>query len=90
MSESELAPAEGPDAGDLWNALGHDAEVGAGADEHFFEHADEVDRAEVFVAGALLAGPVAAQIDDGIADELAGAVIRHVTAAIDLMQRDAA
>ena len=81
------AAAEGPDAGALGDALGHDAEVGAGADQRFFQHADEVDGAE---EGAALAGPVAAQIDDGVADELAGAVVGHVAAAVDLVQLDAA
>ena len=34
---------------------------------------------------AALAGPLAAQIDDGVADKLPGAVIGNIAAAIDLM-----
>jgi hypothetical protein len=37
----------------------------------------------------LLAGKVAAQIEDRVADKLAGPVIRDVAAAVDLMDRDA-
>ena len=63
---------------------GH-AEVLAGEDERFFHEADEVDRAEV---RAFLAGEVAAQVEDGVADELAGAVIGDVAAAVDLVDFD--
>ncbi len=44
---------DGPDAGALRDALGHHAELAAGADEDLFEQADEVDGAEM---RALLAG----------------------------------
>ena len=71
----------------LADALRHHAEVAAGADEDLFEQADVVDRAEV---RAFFAGEVAAQIDDRIADELAGAVVGDVAAAIDLVELDAA
>ena len=82
-----LPPAMRPDAGALADALRHDAEVAAGTDEDLFEHADEVDGAEV---RAFFAGQVAAQIDDGVADELAGAVIGDVAATVDLVELDAA
>ena len=36
-----------------------------------------------------LAGKIAAQVEDGVADELAGAVIRDVAAAVDLVDLDA-
>ena len=39
---------------------------------------------------AILAGEVAAQIDDGVADELSGAVIGDVAATVDLVQLDVA
>ena len=83
----DAAPRQRPDAGAFADALRHHAEVAAGADQHLFEQADEVDRAEM---RAFLAGEVAAQIDDGIADELAGAVIGDVAAAVDLVELDAA
>ena len=83
----DAAAGDGPDAGAFADALGHHAEVAAGADEDLFEQADEVDRAEVWAA---LAGEVAAQIDDGIADELTGAVVGDVAAAIDFVDLDAA
>ena len=87
---TRLTAAEGPDAGAARDALGQHAEVGAGADEGFFHHADEVDRAQESVARAALAGPFAAQVEDGIADELAGTVIGDVAAAVDLVELDAA
>ena len=59
----------------------------AGADQRLFEQANEVDRAEM---RAFFAGQIAAQIDDGIADELAGAVVGDIAAAIDLVQLHAA
>ena len=83
----DAAAGDGPDAGELADALREHAEVAAGADEDLFEQADEVDRAEV---RALLAGEVAAQIEDGVADELAGAVVGDVAAAVDLVELDAA
>ncbi len=73
---------EGPDAGKFEEALGGDSEVFAGEDEGFFDEADEVDGAEV---GAALAGEVAAEVEDGVADELAWAVIGDVAATVDLM-----
>jgi hypothetical protein len=80
------AASIGPDAGELADALGGDPEVFAGEDEGFFHEADEVDGAEV---GALFAGEVAAEVEDGIADELAGAVVGDVAAAVDLVDGDA-
>ena len=81
------ASGERPDACAFAYALGHHAEVAAGADEDLFEHSDEVDGAKV---RAFFAREVPAQIDDGIADELAGAVISNVSAAVDLVKFDAA
>ena len=76
-----------PHAGQLADALRHHAELAAGANQHLFEQANEVDRPKM---RTLLAGKIAAQIDDGVADQLAGAVIGHVAAAIDLVQLHAA
>src|ERR1035441_316926 len=82
--------AEGPDAGAAWDAPGQHAEVGAGADEGLFHHADEVDGPQKSVARVALAGPFAPQVEDGVADELAGTVIGDVAAAVDLVELDAA
>ena len=77
---------ECPYAGALADALSHDTEVAAGSDEGFFEQANEVHRTEV---RAFLSREIAAQVDDGIADELAGAVIGDVAAAVNLVEFDA-
>ena len=82
-----LPRAIGPDASALAMRCAMNAEVVADADDDLFEQAHEVDRAEV---RALFAGPVAAQVDDGVADELAGAVVGDVAAAVDLVQLDVA
>jgi hypothetical protein len=79
---ADTASGDGPDAGELADALGHDAEVAAGADQSLFEETDVVDGAKVW---AFFAGKIAAEIEDGVADELAGAVIGDVAAAIDLV-----
>ena len=76
-----------PDAGEAADAAGGDAEVAAEADERFFHEADKVDGAE---AGAAAGVAEAAQVEDGVADELAGAVVGDVAAAVDLVERDAA
>jgi hypothetical protein len=38
---------------------------------------------------SFLAWQVASQVEDGIADKLSGAVVRHIAAAIHLVQLDA-
>src|SRR5258707_14666161 len=78
----DAACGHGPDGGKFADALGHHAEVAAGADESFFEQADVIHGAEV---RALFSGKIATQIEDGISDELTWAVVRNVSAAIDLM-----
>jgi hypothetical protein len=83
----DTAAGERPYSGTLADALSHDAEVAAGTDQHLFEHADKVDGAEVW---AFLAGQVTAQIDDGVANELAGAMIGDVAATVDLVELNAA
>ena len=82
----DAAARKGPDAGGAGNALGEDAELRAGADEDLLKEPNEIYRTEV---GAALAGERAAEIDDGVADELARAVVGDVAAAIDFMQGDA-
>jgi prepilin-type processing-associated H-X9-DG protein len=80
------AAGQSPDAGEFADALGRNAEVLTGVDEGFFDEADEVDRAKV---GTTFAGEITAQVEDGVADELAGTVVRDVTAAVDLVDLDA-
>ena len=84
---ANAAAGQGPDAGEFADALRGHAEVFAGEDEGLFHQADEVDGAEVRAA---FAGQVAAEIEDGVADELAGAVVGDVAAAVDLVDLDAA
>src|SRR5579883_1567476 len=79
------AAGDGPDAGASGDALRGDGEVSQGADEGFFEEADVVDGADA----AVVQGETA-QVEDGVADELAGSVVGDVAAAVDLMDFDAA
>ena len=71
-----------PHASQPGDALRWDFEIGAGADEDFFEAANVFDDAERF-AGCTVGGK-SAQIEDGIGDELAGAVESNVAAAVAL------
>ena len=67
-----MAPALYPDAGFAGNAISGDAEIGRGANHGFFECADvPADIAFDFV-----------EIEDGIADDLAWAVISDVSTAV--------
>src|SRR5215469_18043282 len=68
-----------PDAGFAGDAIGGDAEVGRGADHGFFQSAD----VPVNIAAD------AVEIENGIADDLAGAVIGDVAAAIRFAEFDA-
>ena len=76
-----------PDAGELADAAGGKAELAAEADEGFFHEADEVDRPEAAAGGGVAQ---AAEIEDRVADQLAGAVVGHVAAAVDLVEGNAA
>jgi len=76
----------GPDAGALADALRGHGKIFACKDERFFNEANEIDRTEVWAA---LAGKISAEIEDGITDELAGAVVRDVTTALGLVNFDA-
>src|SRR5262249_14976891 len=71
-----------PDAGQAGNVPGDHAEVAAGADQRLFQLAHELDGANP--------GIEAAKVEDGIADELSGAVEGDVAAAVGLMQLHAA
>ena len=84
---ADAAAGEGPDAGEFADALCGDAEVFAGVDEGFFHQPDKIYGSQV---GAAFAGEVAAEVKDGVADELARAVIGDVASAVDLVDFDAA
>src|SRR4029077_15527982 len=67
-----------PDAGFAWDAIRCDAEIGGGTDHGLFE-------------GAHVPVDVAAdgtEIEDGVADDLAWAVIRDVAAAVGFAELD--
>jgi hypothetical protein len=84
---ADTAAGNGPDTGELGDALGHNAEVAAGADQYFLKEANVVDRPEM---RAFFPRKIAAQIDDGISDELPWTVVRYVAATIDLVQFNSA
>ena len=77
-----ISAAPGPYSGALRNTLGHHAKVRAGADQCLLHHAHEIHRTQKRPA---LAGPLAAQIEDGVADQLSRPVIGHIAAAVHLM-----
>jgi hypothetical protein len=70
----------GPEAGEAGEAGGAEAEGGGGEEHDFFEAADVVGGGEV--AGA--------EVEDGVSDELAGAVEGDVAAAVGLEDLGAA
>ncbi len=83
----------GPDAGEAGQAAGGDAAGGGGADEDFLESAHVIHRAEFEAAGARRQKSRAgagAEIENGIADELAGTMEGDIAAAVALRQLDAA
>lgn len=82
----DAASGDCPYAGAFADALRGNAEVFAGEDERLFDQTDEVYRAEVRTA---LAWEVAAEVEDGVADELARTVVGDVSSAIDLVYLDA-
>lgn len=75
-----------PDARKPGDASGANAIDTAEADQGFFHHADKVHGTEAAAFGILKA----AQVEDGVADELAGTVIGNVAAAVDFVKSDAA
>ena len=75
-----------PDAGESSDAAGTHAIDSAEADEGFFHHANEVDGTEPATARVL----EGAEIEDRVADELTGAMIGDVAAAINFVEGDAA
>ena len=81
----KAASALGPDAGSLGDALGEHPEVFAGENERFFDQPDEVHRTEMRTA---FVGQIAAKVDNRVPDKLAWAVVRDVSAAVDLVNLD--
>ena len=79
----------GPDASQAWDTLGGDREVGAGADQDFFQAADEFDRRLEFCVCRLGSLTKSAQVKDGIADDLSGTVKSDVAAAVAFEEFDA-
>ena len=79
------AACESPDASATADPLCEHAELTTGADEDFLEEAHKVDRAKV---RASLAGEIAAQIENWVADQLARTVIGHVPTPVDLVDLD--
>jgi hypothetical protein len=77
-----------PDARELGNARSRDAEVGAGADERFFHSANELNGAEGFAFA--FRGGEGAKVEDGVANELAGSMNRHIASAVAFNHFDAA
>jgi len=69
-----LAGQPAPDARESADASGLDTELRAEADESFLHKADKVDRAEAAAVRIMQA----AQVENGVADELAKAVVRNV------------
>jgi len=82
-----LASWERPDASAFGDPLAWDTEVFAGKNENFFDQPNKIDRTKVWAA---FAGKVAAEIEDGVSDELARPVIGNVTATVDLVDLNAA
>src|ERR1041385_1774174 len=60
------------------NALGNYSQIAAGADKSLFQLADKINSANARLKGS--------QIENGIADELAGTVESNVAATVSLMQ----
>ena len=75
-----------PDTGESRNTAGANAVDSAEADEGFFHHADEVDGAKA--SATRIVEPT--KIEDGVADELARAMVGDVAASIDFVKGDTA
>ncbi len=69
-----------PHPGEACDTYGRDGKIRASADQDFFQPADEFDGAQGF-AFAVGRGK-SAQVEDGIADDLAGAVEGYIAAAV--------
>jgi hypothetical protein len=79
---TNAAARKSPDTCEFADALGWDTEVFTGQNERLFHQADEIDGPQVRTT---FAGEVAAQVEDRVADELAGAMIGDIAAAVDLV-----
>jgi hypothetical protein len=74
-----------PYAGKTADAASGNAVDSANADESFFHEADKVDGAQTVAAVGVAE---AAEVKDGVADELAGTVVGDVAAAVDVVEGD--
>ena len=74
----DIARRMNPDAGFAWDAIRGDAEIAGGADHGLFERAD----VPVDVAADGI------EIEDGVADDLAGAVVGDIAAAVGFAELD--
>ena len=83
----DAAASHRPDAGAFEDTLRHNAKITTDTNQHFFEQTYIIDWPKM---RSLLAGKIAAQIDDRIPNQLTRPVIRNVSPAIDLMQLNAA
>src|ERR1041385_1216224 len=70
-----------PHAGEAGNAFGNHTQIAAGADKSLFQLADKINSANARLKGS--------QIENGIANELAGTVESNVAATVSLMQFNA-
>src|ERR1700679_1058768 len=84
---ANASASEGPNARKFADPLRWNAEVLARQDERLFHQPDEVHRPKMW---STVTRQVAAQVEDGITRQLAGPVIRNVSATVDLMDLDAA
>jgi hypothetical protein len=75
-----------PYPGETADAAGRDAVDFAHTDEGFFHEADKVDGAET---GGAAGVAETAEVEDRVADQLAGAMIGDVSAAVDFVESDA-
>lgn len=76
-----------PDSSEARDAARAHAINAAESDERFFHFSNEIDGAE---SASIFEVAEGAQVEDGIADELARAMVRNIAAAIDRMDGDAA
>ncbi len=81
-----------PHARQSWHSLGRNREIGAGADQNFFEPSHEFDSAKTFSQGGrrvCRSTGESSKVEDWVADDLSGAVKGNVAAAIAFVKLDA-
>ena len=79
---ANAAARQCPHTGKFADSLSWDAEVFAGENESLFHQPYEIDRAKMRTT---FARKVATEVEDGVADELAGAVVSDIATAINLV-----